>query len=370
MDDQIIVGNTNVQNNSMYFNDKFSFADKITFESEKFKNEEIMNFNQYLNTEPENETINNENISVYSKKIIKNQNSIKKKEESSFTSEKQVNESVMSDKTMQSYQFSIQETLHNSNLRNENNISNRHDNDNHYLHIIEYKLQQNDKNNTKKSNFNTHNLNLEKTRNEMQTNLESITLNNNSYQNSLNNSKMNTLNTLKKETNTSDKSKIPPNSNSINTSSTIPKKNNLIGNSSGNTKIKISNRNFDSNKNDLNKFLSKKDVNLIKIKQGSKQKEIKNFILKKQAKVINKSVLNTTRDEGENNVNKKNLTNSKSTDKKNNISASNDNKIEKQPIGVVDKALNKNIFKHVKTSSVSSVKNFKNNDSLIKHELT
>ena len=43
-DDQINLLSTEIENNnSIGFNDKFSFADKVTFESEKLKNDELFN---------------------------------------------------------------------------------------------------------------------------------------------------------------------------------------------------------------------------------------------------------------------------------------------------------------------------------------
>lgn len=350
-------------NNSISFNDKFSFADKVTFESEKFKNDEILNFNQYIKTEPENETINNESMSVYSKKIIKNSNCLKKKENSSFTSEKLVNDSVMSEKTLQSYQFSIQDTLQTKNIKdvvNNNSISNTIQNDNHYLQIIQYKLQHKEDNRI--SSFHSHNNDLEKTRNDMQNSLRPMTVNSNSFQqnSSLNTSILNsTLNTQKKETTNLNKMNV---NNTISTSSTIPKKN-YNNNTNINNKIKISNKNFDSNKNDLNKFLSKKDVHFHLI-QDSKNKDIKNNIQKKQTKLNNTKInLNLSKDELDNSNNKKIVQNSKSKDKKSTLIPLNEIKADKLSTVSVDK-----INKHVKTSSVCSVKNLKNNDLLSKYE--
>ncbi len=346
-------------NNSLSFNDKFSFADKVTFESEKFRNDEIaaINFNQYIRTEPENDTINSENICVYNKKILKNSNGIKKKD-SSFTSDKLINESLMSERTLQSNQYSVQDTIQTTNPSVPKN-----DNENHYLHIIEYKLQINKENN-KFANFHSHNDIIEQTKNECEKNYlsQNPANNNSSFQNStsINSSNLgSSINTKKKDNlNTSkDKSKTNVSNNTISTSSTIPKRvNNQVSNN--HSKLKISNKNFDSNKNDLNKFLSSNK------KEDPKFKDVKNYINNKPKADTGKTNANISKEEIEANINKLIGNNSKSKDKK----KSNNNKDSKSQEKLNISFDKTPMTKHVKTNSVCSVKNFKNNELLMKYE--
>ena len=256
-DDQINLLSTEIENNnSIGFNDKFSFADKVTFESEKLKNDEL--FNIYTKSDLENESNNNESIRFYTKKLIKNNNSFRKNENSSITSEKQINDSILSDNTLQSSQF--------PDMSKNGSICKTDENVNHYLQIIEYKLQMHNKQNKqdKKSNFNTNSFELEKTRNEIQNNVASMSLYKCNKQNSLsiNSSLLNsTINTQKKESENLQKNKSPTFiNNTINTSSSIPRKINPNNNSSINNRVKLTSKILESKLNDLNNIIKKKEV--------------------------------------------------------------------------------------------------------------